>query len=74
MYRNDPRKNLAKGAKTGTIGGIGAAIASIIVGLIVNNNPDLAPEAGKWLEPGIAALVTGLVGGVLNFVKHRRGA
>lgn len=71
---NSKKKNVEKGGKGVAIGGIAAGLATIVVGMIVASKPDLAPVVEKYIEPGLTAVIVGVIAAVLNYLKHRNDA
>jgi len=67
---NEPRKNVEHGAKSGVIATLAALAGSILTGLIIEKNPSMAQHSAG-LTAAIAATVGAVLGGIVNWFKHR---
>ena len=66
------RKVAAKTGTGGAIGGVAVLVGTIASGAIAANNPDrIDPMMQKTIAGVITAAVAAVLGGVLNWFKHR---
>ena len=70
----DMRRVRDKTAKGGVIGAVAVLAGTLIAGAIGANNPDkIDPVTQQTIAGVVTTVVAGLLSGIWNWIKHRRG-